>query len=259
MDWCAAIGDRDIAQHYRQAFRERLDDAFFAPRQQKPRSPQARTTGQRGPRGANGYTPPERAPTLRLREVQSAVDRSLWQAIIGGLLRYPERIAAHAETLATLPWPDAEMHGLAHAMIDAALLNTGLDRGGLLAILEPSDWYNYTQKVLRANGTQFSFTRDQIRLRGNADAAQGSRAMDDGGQSQNELRHRALRDLDWMIAAVSALPELERALEDANRHAMEDVSEATQSRQQACREAHQQRLQQIMDFAAESGAASGML
>jgi hypothetical protein len=134
-----------------------------------------------------------------------------------------------------------------------------LDCGMSNAILEPSDWYNYTQKVLWANGTQFSFTRDQIRLRGNADAAQVSRVMGDGVQSQKELRHRALRDLDWMIAAVSALPELERALEDANRHAMEDVSEATQSRQQACREAHQQRLQQIMDFASESGAASGML
>jgi DNA primase len=196
-----SIADRDIAAHYRHAFRERLDEAFFQRRQPAatPR-PAPRTSG-----AGRGWKPPEPPPSPGLRGIGRHVDARHVDAIVAGLLRHPDAITRHADELATLPIADAATRQLLIAIIDIALTRAeGLDSEGLLTILGDMPVYNRASQLLRADLMQFSFTRPAPRL---GEAATGQ----DAGAS----RDRALRDLDEAIAALIAWPEVERALADA--------------------------------------------
>src|SRR5690606_24356618 len=115
MEWVATIQDRDISNLYRQAFRERLDEAFFTQRNQSFNRPQNRKqpfAGQRDPR--TRFTP-ERPPSPHLKQVGAAIDASLADAILCGLLRYPDRIGPHVDLLNQVQLADSN---------SAALLNT---------------------------------------------------------------------------------------------------------------------------------------
>ncbi|MEQ1726030.1 MAG: DNA primase [Sphingopyxis sp.] len=209
MDWTATISDREVAAHYRQAYRTRLDAAFFA---QTPRTAQ----GFHGGKATRRYVPAERAPTPALRRVGAVIDASLCDAILAGLLRYPMRIAPHIELLSHLAIAEREGAALLNEMIDAALTHEGLDNHALLAILEGTSVYNKAQQLLRADGMSFSFTRSL------------DRAAD-----QNGAKAQALRDLDEVIATAVAWPQVNAALAaatDAMRDAMDVASFAEQQR-----------------------------
>lgn len=233
-DWAESIADRDVGAHYRQAFRERLDAAFFAPRQRPQR------TFAVAPRtGPGRFTPPERAPTASLREIAPAIDARLADAVLAGLLRYPARLTTHAEALATLPVADPATGQLLAAITDIAFdAQESLDTDGVMAILAPMPVYNKAQELLSADTIQFSFTR---RL-SFPDDAEGQRARAAAEQA-------AVRDLDEAIAAIIAWPEVERALAaatDAMRLQLDEESFA-----------HQQRLMRTRSELAERLAGLG--
>lgn len=211
MGWVEDIADRDVAAHYRQAFRERLDARFFA----RSAPPTQGRTPWRNSR-------PERAPSGALRNVGGAIGASLSDAIIGGLLRYPAIIVDHADTLHHLPVNDPASAALLSVMIDVALTHQGLDSDGMLTILGPLPEYNRATQLLRADGTQFSFSRPQ------ATGGCGDGRIDIAGSQEV-----ALRDLEEAIGAAVAWPEIERALAvatEAMRTRMDNESFAEQQR-----------------------------
>lgn len=220
-DWADSIADRDVAAHYRQAFKDRIDEAFFAPR---PRPQREFTPGQRGPRGPNTrFAPPERAPTASLRGIGPAIDARLADAVIAGLLRYPGKLSAHAEALAALPIEDPETSRLLATLTDIAFdRQETLDSEGLMTILADMAVYNKAQQLLRADAIQFSFTRGH-----------DFPDDEDGLRRRAAAEQRAVRDLDEAISAVIAWPEVERELAaatEAMRHRLDAASFDNQQR-----------------------------
>ena len=230
MQWVETIQDRDIAAHYREAFRERLDDAFFA-RRNTP-APRAPFQPAQRSRNANRFAPPERPPTAALRQVGSVIDRGIIAAILGGLIRFPQRIAAHSEALAALPYADSVQYELSQALIEATFSHQGLEQDGLMAILEQRGLYNSAQAVLRADVTHFSFSRPQ------RDATPAEAQM---------------RDLDRAVAALVALAEVDERCRQADRRAFEDLTEETLADQQRWHKAKRELLDDLRDFAAGAG------
>lgn len=216
MDWAATIQDRDIANLYRQAFRERLDGAFFAPRAASP-FPANRRQVPRNPSNfrGGGRFEPERAPSPHLKHVGAAIDASLGDAIIAGLLRYPECIAPHSDLLQQVALSDSNSAALLNAVIDTTYTHQGLDHPRLMTILADSAVYNKAQQLLRADRMGFSFTR--------ADIAEG----------MTDLQARARHDLDEVISTAVAWPGIDQALADATqalRERLDDESFAEQRR-----------------------------
>lgn len=223
MAWAESIADRDVATHYRQAFRERLESAFFA----RPHRPDRSAPMPRHAR--RGFAPPERAPTPRLRSIAGAVDARLIDAVIAGLLRFPDMIADRAEALARLPVPDSRSAALLSAMIDAVLVHQGVDSAGLLTILGDTGEYNKAVELQRADGMHFSFTRPDRKL--SDSATDEERAAFCMAAEQAEARSR--RDLNEAIGAIVAWPEVERALTEATaavRLRLDETSFAEQQR-----------------------------
>ena len=140
-----------------------------------------------------------------------------------GLLRYPARLAAHAEALAALPIADRDAAQLLAAIADIAFAaQETLDSDGLMAILADMALYNKAQELLRADAIQFSFTK-------------GFAFPDDedGRRLRAAAEQRAMRDLDEAISAVVAWPEVERELAaatDAMRHRLDATSFEQQQR-----------------------------
>lgn len=234
MGWSDDIADRDIAAHYRHAFRERLDARFFA------------RTGPANPSRGGSWqkAKPERAPSRALRNVGGTIGASLADAIIGGLLRHPAAIAGHAEALHHLPVSDQVSASLLSAMIDIALAQEGLDTGGMLTILGQSAEYNRAMTLLRADGMQFSFTRPP-----------GTDEPTNGHNATDGPRAEALRDLDEAIATAIAWPEIERALEDATealRTRMDNESFAEQQRLLKAKADMTSRLMRLAEAMADS-------
>lgn len=213
MAWVEMISDRDVAAHYRQAWRQRLDTEFF---QQRPRS----LPSARGARTGWRAAPTERAPTPALRHVGQAIDASLVDAIIAGLLHYPQCITGHAERLTRLPIADGASAALLDRMIDAAFTHEGLDKAGLLAILGNTPLYNKAAQLLRADGMPFSFTR-----------AVGEELADNEAADEGH-RDQALRDLDEVIAAAIAWPEVDAALAAATKAMRETMNAESFAEQQ---------------------------
>jgi DNA primase len=236
-DWADSIADRDVAAHYRQAFKDRIDAAFFAPR---PRPQRDFTSGQRGPRGVNSRTvPPERAPTAGLWANGDAIPVRHIEAIIAGLLRYPSRLYAHAEALAGLPIADRDTAQLLAALTDLAFAEQEtLDTNRLMTILAEMTVYNKGQQLLRADAIQFSFTRSFVF----ADD-------DEGHRLRATAEQRAMRDLDEAISAVVAWPEVERELAAATEAARRNLDAASFE--------HQQRLLRTKAELAERLASLG--
>jgi DNA primase len=232
MEWADMISDRDVQAHYRQAFRERLDAAFFAPRQRPERGP--RPT-QRSVRNGRGWAPPEAPP---VSGVPANTNRMLIDAIIAGLLRYPGAVERHAEALASLSVPDSHSQALLESIIDACLTHQGLDSAGLLTILGDRSVYNKAMELLRADGMHFSFTRPP------------RKAVNPGDPDDRAQASLAKRDLEEAIAAVVAWPEVERALAaatEAMRVRLDEESWAEQQRLKTMKESLAGRLAELAD------------
>jgi DNA primase len=219
--------DPDVRHHYAEAFAERLSNLFA-----RPQGPDKRPANDapRGRRTGRGWQPDPRLqpPLSETRTIgKRGVEPHMADPVLGGLLRYPGRLRAHADELAGLVLADAASAELLESMLNAALREERLDTQALLTILGPSTVYNKALALLSANGMHFSFNRK----------------LD--GDDEDAARARALSDLDEAIGALTAWPDIEARLEAATarfRETMDDASFAEQQRLRAMKEQMTQRL-----------------
>ncbi|OHC96814.1 MAG: DNA primase [Sphingomonadales bacterium RIFCSPLOWO2_12_FULL_63_15] len=223
-----AIADPDVRAHYAHAFRERYDALFFA----RPAfTPTARGSGggnsaarwQRDKRG--NWKAPIGPAGYEVRAIgASGMEQRLLRAILAGLLRHPDQIALHRETLAGLPIGDPILARLADSMISASLRKETVETQGLLTILGAGEVYNMAKGMLRAD----TFTLTPHKMTADPD--------------------RLARDLEEAIRVMAQGPELEAALAEATRRFKSDVSEenlAEQQRLLALKADHDRRLAEL--------------
>src|SRR3546814_15489313 len=104
-DNARSIEDSDVRQAYEQAFRERHYTHF--------------RTSNRFQRGA--------ASTARSQVVSQKPDVAILNALMAGLLEYPEIAVIHGETLAKLAFKDQGLARLRESLLAASLRNPHLD------------------------------------------------------------------------------------------------------------------------------------
>ncbi|MEY4271023.1 MAG: hypothetical protein RLZZ58_2239, partial [Pseudomonadota bacterium] len=219
--------DPDVRHHYAEAFATRLSALFDRPRPD--RGPASDVS--QGRRAGRPFRPDPRLqpPLAETRTIgKRGVEAQMADPVLGGLLRYPDRLRAHADELAGLELADRESAALLEMMLDAALREERLDTQALLTILEPSTVYNKALALLRANGMHFSFNRKL-----------------DGDDEGAAARDRAISDLDEAIGAIAAWPDIEARLDAATsrfRETMDDASFAEQQRLRAMKDEMTRRL-----------------
>ena len=205
-----AIAHPDVRAHYIHAFRERHDALFFARAAFQPRHQRgggARSGWQRDRRG--NWKPPLPPAGSEARAIgASGMEQRLLRAVLASLLRHPDQIALHRETLIGLRVADSALAELLNAMITASFSKETVETDGLLTILGQGEVYNMAKGMLRAD--TFTFTPHK------------SKADSD----------RARRDLDEAIRVMAQGPELEAALAHATRRAREDLNEDSFAEQQ---------------------------
>ncbi|MFX4085906.1 DNA primase [Sphingobium yanoikuyae] len=227
-----SIQHPDVRALYAQAFRERYDALFFA-------RPDRFGGGQRAPRGSGGggsrpgwqrdkkgnWKPPVPPAGNEAREIgASGMEHRLLRAILASLLRDPEQIIQHRETLSGLRIGDPALARLLDAMIAASFRKETVETQALLTILGQGDLYNMAKGMLRAD--TFTFTPHRM----TTDPS------------------RVQRDLDEAIRVMAQGPELETALAEATRRFESDFSEenfAEQQRIRALKADHDSRLAEL--------------
>jgi len=217
----ANIAHADVAAHYRAAFRDRYDAMFFAPK-----SDRGGHDARHRRASGNKWRPDPSLipPHARTRVIGgTGLEGQLADAVLAGLLRYPDKIREHAEELASLHLAEPGSAALIADMIDAALREESLDRERLVTILAQGKGYHRAKALLRADAMHFSFTRD---------APQAS--IGDDAVEAPDLR--PLRDLDEAIAAMVAWPEIDAALRAATERASRALDEESYAAQQRLRE-----------------------
>jgi DNA primase len=213
----ASIGDRSLAQLYREEWLARFEALTARPRASF--TPQRRGQWVKG----KGFVPPEPPASGAARAIGSGgIDKPTARAILTGLSLYPDAIAGHAEELAALPFTDKAAAQVRDLMLDAALSGQVLDRDGLLTILRTAGAATLLQEG-RRGGMGFTFTRPD---------------SDPG---------RALRDLGVAIEALSAQAEISVALRDATERLKQGDESAfdEQHRLHSAREEQKERLAQL--------------
>ncbi|MFZ2995160.1 DNA primase [Sphingobium sp.] len=223
-----AIGHPDIRAHYAHAFRQRYDALFFA----RPAFvPNQRGSGAGGPgkwqRDRRGNWKAPLAPAgQEVRAIgATGMEQRLLRAILASLLRHPQQIIAHRETLAGLHVGDPALAQLLAAMIAASFRKETVETQALLTILGRGDLYNMAKGMLRAD--TFTFTPHKM-------------ASDPD---------RVQRDLEEAIRVMVQGPELEAALVEATKRFTSDVSEenlAEQQRVRALKAEHDLRLAELV-------------
>lgn len=204
----ANIADAEIRRHYADAFRERFDALFAA----KPRAPFV--PGNKGPK-RDWRKPQILPPGDETKSFNAKTSDFLVQGVLGALLRNPELIQQHHETLSDFVPTDANHAKLLGAMLDASFAQESLDTDGLLTILDEK-LYNVAISLLHSNGKVFAFNRGEDGVRG------------DGLSS-------ASKELGEAIRLMKQRPALEEALERATRLASLEMTDATFAEQQRLR------------------------
>ncbi len=177
----SSVADPDIRAHYRENFRERYDQAFFA------REPVRQFRDKR----AGWQAPASRPGGTAQRIGGGGVDAVYARAILVGLLRHPSMIAVCAEALSVLAIEDARLDGVRAMLLDVAYHGPAVDCAEIDTISAQVGLSGLVDELRRSNGLAFSFARD------NADPAV------------------ARRDLAMAIEALASRPELDAALEAA--------------------------------------------
>jgi DNA primase len=144
------------------------------------------------------------------------VEPIIMKAIIAGLIRYPDMIAANAEALGSLPIRDRKLDTLRSALITAAFEGPMLEQERVRTILGEAGPGVDLERNLGTNGLAFSF------LRGNADS------------------ERAKRDLVAVITALASRPELDAALAAVTERLMASPDEAVFAEQRRLRAAREE-------------------
>ncbi len=212
------IADQDIAQHYRQDFQQRYEEAFFRRRDNAP--------GQKQFARSKGGFKSQYVSFKPMDDTKSVLidghDLRIAKAILGGLIRHPSQISKHFEELTVLRLADSQMQVLLSELIHAAMSKEMLDMQGLLTILEQTDCYNVAKGLLRADALNFTFNR---KLPDNAPS-------DDIERAQNDLAEA--------IKVITARPGLEAALAEATRRVQDNLDEESYAEQQRLRQAKQE-------------------
>ncbi|MFC7537839.1 DNA primase [Sphingomonas sp. GCM10030256] len=184
----SSIGDRSLAQLYRDEWLQRFDALVRPQRPARSLFPRREWKKNRDGR----FVPPPPPAGATARAIGSGgIDPPTSRAILAGLSWFPEAIAAHAEALAALPFADRGAARLKDLMIDAAFSGQPLDRASLLTILRIAGAAPLLDEVRRGGGMAFSFTRPDCDP------------------------DRASRDLGMAIDTLVAKAEIDAALADA--------------------------------------------
>ncbi|HET6537861.1 MAG TPA: DNA primase [Sphingopyxis sp.] len=214
-----AIQDGDVRHHYREAFRQRIDDIFA--RKSAHRASRRPWTPPGQGRSGRIFLPDPRflPPEQETRSIgQSGISAHLLAALLGGLLRYPAALLRNEDVLARVQFSDSQDSELLGHMLDIANREEGLDTERLLAILKPMKVYNRATTLLRADGLHFSFNR---RL---------ENFNEDVGPQEI-----ALRDLDEFIGVLITQPEIRARLAEATADFQRTMDEEGLVRQQKLR------------------------
>jgi DNA primase len=212
-----AIAHPDVRAHYAHEFRERYDALFFARRDS---APQQRSSGnfnggggQRWQRDKRGNWKAPIAPAgTEVRAIgASGMEQRLLRATLAALLRHPEQIAPHRDTLSALQIGDPLLAQLLAAMISASFRKETVETQALLTILGQGELYNMAKGMLRAD----AFTLTPDRMTTDPD--------------------RLARDLEEAVRVMAQGPELEAALVEATRRFENDFSEENFAEQQRIR------------------------
>ena len=132
----------------------------------------------------------------------------LVKGVVAGLLRFPDLLAEHAETLHALQLGDPLIARLLDSLVDLALHEQALDTERVRTILRTSEFDALARDLLRADRLPFSFTRK--------DAAP----------------EQARAELGEAIQALIERPEVEAALDRATRRLTERFDEDAFGEQQ---------------------------
>jgi DNA primase len=167
------------------------------------------------------FQPPSRASARAKAVGHGGLASDTARAVLAGLLRFPELIAAHSEAIAALPLADKAGQRMLAAMLDAAMAHGALDPGRLDTILTTAGVASLAEKLRLERGLAFSFTR------------------------RDADPERASRDLVLVIDTLAARPGLDAALEAATARLKEDGDEAAFREQQRLREAQREAERQL--------------
>jgi len=221
LDHVSAIGDPDVRDQYRADLLARFADLT------RPPAPAQRTPW----RGPPGRFQPRQPVSAAARSVGSGGLGKDWaRAVLAGLLLHPEVIADHAEAIAALPMPDKASAGLRDSLLSAALLHGALDPAALDTILQAAGAASLAEKLRRARGLAFSFTR------------------------RDAEPERARRDLVLVIDTLAARPGLEQALDAATARLGSEGGNAAWEEQQRLLRARDEAERQLAALF-EGGAA----
>jgi DNA primase len=217
LDHAGAIADANVREQYRAQFLERFYAKIKSPaRSWVPSNPRRaaptadRFLQSRGPLGRNIKTVGE-----------AGIIRSIAQAAVLGILRYPSVIYEHLETIDFIPLSDRRVSNLRDAMLEAALLNSELDQEQLNTILAGTGAAALIGELHLERGLAFSFTR------------------------RDADPERACRDLVLVIDTLAARPGLDAALEAATARLKEQGDEAAFQEQQRLRTARNEADSQL--------------
>jgi len=220
------IENQDIAQHYRQDFQERYEQAFFKKRDSGPQRRQFQTNNRNFNSKFVSYTPMDDTKSYLVE----GYDLQIAKGILGGLVRHPSRISKHFEELSAIKLADSQLQALLSELVGIALSKETLDLPALLTILEQTDCYNVAKGLLRADALNFTFNR---------------KLPED---APSETLERAHQDLAEAIKVVTARPGLEAALAEATRRVQDDLTEESFAEQQRLRKAKQDFNQRLVDL-----------
>ena len=225
-DHANAIEDADVREQYRADFRDRFD-ALFA-RGPAPLRPPFR--GER--RGGPPFPPPLRPASEEARAIGgTGIDNRMARAIIGGLIRYPDMIARHAEAINALAIEDRTLRRVRDLLLDRAFADDMVESESAATILSQAGLGDVAETLQRTNGLAFSF------LRGNADS------------------DRARRDLGEAIDVLVTRPRIDRALSEATRRLGATTDDQAFAEQQRLFEAKRETERRLMDLMQSDGGA----
>jgi DNA primase len=220
-DHIGTIADPNVREQYRAELLRRFDELTRPARTfQRPF-----TRGQ-PPRGGGRFQPGRfsifRPVSDQAKAVASGgLDPRWMRAVLAGLVRHPDVIAAHSEAIAALPFVDAGSARLRDILLSAALLHGELDQARLNTILVGEGVAVLAEALRQERGLAFSFTRRDIDP------------------------ERAQRDLVLVIDTLAAQPGLEAALAAATERLKETGDEAAFQEQQRLRKAREEAEKQL--------------
>ncbi|HEX4738351.1 MAG TPA: DNA primase [Allosphingosinicella sp.] len=211
LDHVAAISDPDVRDQYRADLLARFNELTRPP--QRPWTPM--------PPGKGRWQPPRHASDQAKAVGRGGLSGQTARAVLAGLLRFPELIAAHSEAIHDLPIADKGLARLREVLLEGALAHGALDPGRLDTILASAGVASLAEKLRLERGLAFSFTR------------------------RDADPERACRDLVLVIDTLAAQPGLYAALEAATARLKEVGDEAAFQEQQRLREARDEAERQL--------------